>query len=369
MHIALIISSLETGGAERVLSELANAWISRGYKISLITLGASDHPPTYPLHPDIQLIYLDQKTTEDASFIVRFINIIKRILKIRQTVKTLKPNIVVSFIDVMNMTTLLATRKLRIPVIVSERTHPFHHQIPEFYKKLRTLTYPWASKVITQTHSANDCFSYLLSEKKAIIPNTVKRPKRQKSTADILKQVHKIISVGRLCPNKGFSTLITAFSKIVGRNPELTLTIYGEGGERTILEALIHNLGLSKVVFLPGVVRDIETVLYEADLFAFPSHYEGFPNALCEAMAIGLPVIASNCSGNVDIVRDGVDGRLFGVGDLPQLTRLLRELIEDAPQRLVLSKGAITLPDRYREESVLQMWDDVLREGVESLPL
>src|SRR5690606_29753976 len=111
------------------------------------------------------------------------------------------------------------------------------------------------------------------------------------------------------CPHKGFGALITAFSEIVLQKPDITLTIYGEGAERQNLESLIRGLNLTASVFLPGTVRDVEGIMYQADLFVFPSHYEGFPNALCEAMAMGLPVIASNCSGNIDIIREGVDGR------------------------------------------------------------
>lgn len=362
MHIALIISSLLPGGAERVLSQLANGWISHGYKITIITFSSPADLPFYHLDERVYLHQLDQFANREGSLLWRLKNIVKRILKLRQALKYEKPDVIISFVDLTNITALLANARLQVPIIVCERTHPRYYQLPALYNRLRLLAYSWAAKVVSQTASASGYFSKIPHSKKAIIPNYVKKPARQKKEADILRPVRNIISVGRLCPHKGFGALITAFSEIVLQKPDITLTIYGEGAERQNLESLIQELNLTASVFLPGTVRDVEGIMYQADLFVFPSHYEGFPNALCEAMAMGLPVIASNCSGNIDIIREGVDGRLFGVGDVAQLIRLMEELIENAPQRARLSEGALDLPDRFSEASVLQKWDAVLAE-------
>jgi glycosyltransferase involved in cell wall biosynthesis len=362
MHIALIISSLSSGGAERVLSQLANVWVSRGHKITLITLSEPNVLPFYHLDERVHLHQLNQLVTKEGSILWRLKNITRRILKLRRALKSVKPDIILSFVDVTNITTLLAGAGLRIPIVVCERTHPRYYRLPVLYNRLRLITYSWADKVISQTASASGYFSKIPESKRAVIPNYVKKPSYQKKEADILRPIQKIISVGRLCPNKGFAALIMAFSEIARRKPDTTLTIYGEGTERQNLETLIRALNLTARVFLPGAVQGIEAVMHQSDLFVFPSHYEGFPNALCEAMAIGLPVIASNCSGNIDIIREGIDGRLFEVGDIAQLTKLMRELLEDAPQRLRLSKAASSLPDRFSEASILQQWDAVLGE-------
>ena len=364
MHIALIISSLSPGGAERVLSQLANAWISGGHKVSIITFASPNVVPFYHLDERIHLYQLNQLIMKKSSPLCRLKNILKRILKLRQALKRVTPDVVISFVDVTNITALLAGIRLPIPTIVCERTHPQYYRLPAIYNRLRLLTYSWAHTVICQTASASEYFSNISDRKKAIIPNYVKKPGYQKNEVDVLRPVQKIISVGRLCPNKGFATLIKAFSEVVQQKPDLTLTIYGEGAERQNLEALIRELDLTAKIFLPGIIKDVEAALYQADLFVFPSLYEGFPNVLCEAMAVGLPVIASNCSGNVDIVREGIDGRLFSVGDVGQLKRLMGELIEGAPQRVKLSKGAMCLPDRFSQETILQKWDAALREAV-----
>jgi GalNAc-alpha-(1->4)-GalNAc-alpha-(1->3)-diNAcBac-PP-undecaprenol alpha-1,4-N-acetyl-D-galactosaminyltransferase len=360
MHLALIISSLQTGGAERVLSELANAWSVKGYQISLITLSAEDEKSIYPLNSRVQLFPLNQASSHHTSLLERLKRIARRIFILRKTLKSLKPDAIISFVDVMNITTILATRFLEIPVLVSERTHPAYHKLAYFYKILRRLTYPYADKVISQTDTASNYFSTLPLSKKVVIPNSVNKPVRQKKHDDIIKPVHHIVSVGRLCPNKGLQILIRAFSKVLTQNPNLKLTIYGEGEMRANLEQLIKELDVANAVFLPGVIQDIQTALIDADLFAFPSYYEGFPNALCEALAIGLPVIASNCSGTIDIIQDGVGGRLFPVGDVNALTDLLQELITDISQRVMLSEKAQHVIERFSHTSVMKRWEDVL---------
>lgn len=357
MHLTLVISSLSSGGAERVLSQLANHWIKQGHKVTLVTLASPDSPPFYPLDLQVDLIQLNQSQAE-TSLLERAKNIYKRVFSLRQTLKKLKPDRIVSFVDMMNITTLLATFGMKTPVIVCERTHPGHYRIPRLYTFLRTLLYPRATSIVMQTASAASYFKNFNAIK--IISNAVVVPPQVKQPSSL--KAKKIISVGRLCPFKGFATLIHAFSKLAPSYPELTLTIYGEGEERETLTKLIDSLGLSSKALLPGATRNIYPALLDADLFVFPSHYEGFPNALCEAMAVGLPIIASNCSGNVDIVRDGIDGRLFPVEDKEALAALMVELIEDNEQRMRLGERAQEVCARFSADHVYKLWDQVLNE-------
>ncbi|AIK96945.1 glycosyltransferase family 4 protein [Candidatus Odyssella acanthamoebae] len=354
MHVVLIISSLSAGGAERVLSSLANHWSKRGHEVTIITLAQSNTPPFYSLAKEIKLkqLGLSNSTT---SIPHRLLNIFKRLLTLRKTIKTLSPDVVISFISSMNITTLLASGRLTVPIIVSERTHPVYHKLPPLDTLLRRLLYPKATKVVVQTQSAADYFRPL--DNIAVIPNSVSVPP---TIAQQHSDVHQIISVGRLIPSKGFNILIQAFSKIVLDFPNMKLTLYGEGEERQTLEKLVADLNLKGRVFLPGLTQNIQAKLAEADLFIFPSHYEGFPNALCEAMATGLPVIASTCSGNVDVIQDGVNGRLFPVGDIEKLTHLMHELIQDTSQRHRLSTEAQKITDRLAEDKIYQMWDDLI---------
>ncbi|HRA43199.1 MAG TPA: glycosyltransferase family 4 protein, partial [Gammaproteobacteria bacterium] len=355
MHVVLVISSLNAGGAERVLSELANVWVSNGCQISLVTFSATTSNPFYPLDPKIFLVQLD-KTRVGFSFLMRLKNIFVRIVSLRRAIQKLNSDVVLSFADVTNITTLIATIGLKTPVLVSERTHPAYHQLPKFYQKLRQIFYPIAASVIVQTNSAAAYFNTNRFKNIKIIPNAVLRPIQSKVANTSSSVVKNIVSVGRLHPVKNFEMLIKILPELLKKSPHLILTIYGEGSERLNLEHLIHSLGLHDKVSLPGTIQNIQDALIKSDLFIFPSQYEGFPNALCEAMAVGLPVIASDCSGNIDIVRDGIDGRLFPVGDMQTLTKITLELLEDGLQRQRLAEHAKEICDRFEPDRIFKLW-------------
>ena len=192
MHRALIISSLNSGGAERVLSDLANYWVSKGHQVTLVTLASPDVKPFYPLDSKVRLIQLNQ-TQNESSFLTRLGNILRRVFCLRTALKTLNPDVVLSFVDVMNLTALLASVGLKTPVIVSERTHPFYHKLPSLYQGLRTILYPKAFRVAVQTQSAADFFKS--PRNLLVIPNAVKKPSLQKIT--VLDEAKHII-VGAL---------------------------------------------------------------------------------------------------------------------------------------------------------------------------
>ena len=355
MNITLVISSLSAGGAERVLSNLANYWDGKHHKVTLVTLAADK--PFYPLSETINLKQTDQVSVDGENFLIRIFKIVKRLYFLRKAIQKSKPDVVVSFVDVMNITTLISCVGLKIHVIVSERIDPHFHPLPRFYKFLRRCFYPRAKKVVVQTQSAAAYFKELKNI--VIIPNAVQ--KFSPITRDFSLPITHVISVGRLCEQKDFSTLIKAFAEVHKFHPTLVLTIYGEGSEHANLEALIQSLNMTDYVFLPGTVSDIEKVLSAADLFVFPSLYEGFPNALCEAMASGLPVITSNCTGNIDVVQDGINGRLFPVGDVDELFLLIRGLALDSEKCEKLSQSAITLSDRYSPDKIYQLWDEIIK--------
>ncbi len=353
MKLALFISSLRPGGAERVLSNLANYWAQRGHDVHLITFASPAEPPFYPLDQKITVHPLNL-LDETSSGFKRIMNIINRLITIRRVVKTLKPDRILSFVDITNIMVLIATFGLRFPVIVSERIDPHFYHILAIYKKLRYIFYPQARKVIAQTDNS---LKYFDIKNGIVIPNSVPEVSRKKINWDSIVQV---ISVGRLNFQKNHRILINAFQTVRLLYPHMTLTIYGEGPERENLEDLIRHLDLTDRVFLPGVVSHIEEKLAEADLFVFPSQYEGFPNALCEAMAVGLPVIASNCSGNVDVVQDGINGLLFAVGDEKALTERMLYLIDHPELWVRLGQKATEISQTYSPEKIYTLWDEIV---------
>lgn len=365
MYITLVISSIsESGGAERCAINLANQLINMGYKVSMVTFDNFTAKPFYELSLKVNLICLNQ-LSKLSNKIIRLFNIIKRILALRAVFYKLKPNVIISFVEITNITTIIAAIRLNIPVIVSERTDPIYYKIPIIYNKLRDLFYPKAKLIITQTKSAVNYFSKINNHKLLVIPNAVCKPIKIKS--NLSPKVINIISVGRLCKFKGFETLINAFFKIVKDFPDnldLKLTIYGEGIDRNRLEDLIKSYNLQSRILLPGSCNQIYEELLKSDLFIFPSHYEGFPNALAEAMAVGLPVIASNCSGNIELIQDQVNGRLFPIGDVDALALLIKELINDYTERTKLSLAANKIVQQFSEGKIYAKWEDAINSVI-----
>jgi glycosyltransferase involved in cell wall biosynthesis len=173
---------------------------------------------------------------------------------------------------------------------------------------------------------------------------------------------YRIVGVGRLVPQKGFDLLIEAFASVAAKFPAWDLEIWGEGPERTELTRLIEVRGLHERARLAGSTPDIEAVLHGADIFVLPSRYEGFPNALLEAMSHGVAAIAFDCPGaNSDIIEIGVNGILVKErGSVVGLSDALAELMSDASKRAALGREARRVVDKFSPRVVLDMWDAVI---------
>lgn len=366
MHLALIINSLGIGGAERILVRLAHEWAERGNKISFITF-FQETGFNYNLntkHKNITLINLGEKKPNN-NFFLQIIKIIKRTILLRRLFITLKPNIIISFLVGANINCLLANLGSNIPIIVSERIDPNKHVIPAIYKILRILAYKLATAIIVQTKLIKDYFPNFLQNQIFIIPNWVKEPKIKKllkSEDKPITPISKIISIGRLDQQKNHQLLIRAFAQLSDQYPNLTLDIYGDGVLRNDLEHLIISFNLQDRIKLPGITMNVESTLAEADLFVFPSAYEGFPNALCEAMAVGLPVIASNCSGSNEIVENNHNGLLFNIDNTQELVKCMELLINNPTHAHQLAINAQNIINQFNELKILTLWEQTLEK-------
>jgi GalNAc-alpha-(1->4)-GalNAc-alpha-(1->3)-diNAcBac-PP-undecaprenol alpha-1,4-N-acetyl-D-galactosaminyltransferase len=319
--------------------------------------------PFFPLHPQIEHkpLGISGYSRTTLSGIVASG---RRVLVLRQAIASCSPDVVISFIDRTNILTLLAARGLNRPVIVAERSDPSQKYIGWLWGLLRRVVYRQASAVIVQTESARSFFPDGLQQRIRLIPNPLDLP-----SPDLLAQKLQriddskvIIGLGRLSKEKGFDILIRAFAKITADFPEYTLVIWGEGDERQALERLIDELSLKEQVSLPGLTQAPSEKLFEASLFVLSSRYEGFPNALCEAQACGLPVVSFNCrSGPADLIRDGIDGVLVPPGDLDGLARAIGALMGDPDRRQALARRAGERLDRLATDRVAAEWERLFR--------
>ena len=366
MKLTLVIASLERGGAERVISVLASAWAERGSEVTLITFDDAE-PPAYPLHPRIELRSL-RVPNELAGNPVRALDRnVRRVRRLRRLIRESAPGVVLSFLDFPNLITLLATRGLRIPVIVSERANPAYDDLKAIWRVLRRCAYPRAAALVCQTSAMVAQLQKQIKIAGYAIPNPVEPTPSMGRAAPGESGVNSrtIIAMGRLVPQKGFDLLLEAFARVAGRHPEWSILVLGKGPLKATLEAQAESLGLRNRVRFVGAVPDPFPIMRAAGLFVFSSRFEGFGNALVEAMACGLPVISFDCpAGPSDIIRHGVDGLLVPPEDIRALADAMDHLMTDAAQRERLARRAPEVLERFSLERVLALWeklfDDVL---------
>lgn len=348
------------GGAERVMSVMANYWAEQGKQVTLITM-ASTGEDFYALHSDIHRVGLGL-TGSSFSLAEAIKNNVRRLKRLRQEIRASQPDFVISFVDTMNILTLASTAGLKIPVIVSERIDPRHQPIGLVWAGLRSLLYPFAEALVVQTDAVRDWAKKSVREKAIhIIPNPL-QPSLSRSVPPFRRHGGNptLVAIGRLHRQKGFDLLVRAFAKCVERHASWSLVVLGEGEEREPLEALIAALGLKDKVDLPGRVKDPSHILQQAELFALSSRYEGFPNVLLEAMSYGLAVISTDCaSGPGAIIRDGVDGILVPPNDVEAMATGMDRLMADRTERQRLGASAISVIERFGVDKVMSMWDDV----------
>lgn len=356
-RIALVIHSLQYGGAERVLAQLAEHWVSTGHTVSLITLSdaATD---SYPLPAAVNRFGLNLIKASKLPW-DPIINNGRRISAIRAAFQQVNPEVIISFTEKSNVLTLFASRGLNIRTIIAERTDPRHHHISFIWGYLRRKTYPRADLLVVQTASVA---AYCRREYPCpvkIIPNLA--PTVPDSGTRPLTARKRLLAVGRLDPHKGFKSLINVFSRLAATLLDWDLRIVGEGPEHRELEQLIAKLDLRDRVELPGWNPDIASEYAAADLFVLSSEYEGFPNALLEAMAHGLPAVSYDCdSGPRDIIRNGQDGLLVKPGDTAELERSLRQVMAGQSLRERLGGAAREVQSRFNSERIFASWDELL---------
>ncbi len=356
--LSIVIAALGAGGAERVATVLSSAWATRGIDVMLLTIDSADRD-FYTVHPNVTRKGLDLLRTS-RNFIDATIHNLRRVRRLRDGLARNHADIVVSFVDVTNVLTLLATIGLKTRVVVTEHIDPRYHPLPRIWKLLRRLTYPLADELIVLTEStARWGRSVTRRNNVRVIPNPLAAPPDPTPSSEI--EPNTVVAMGRLEVQKGFDILINAFGKVASMHPSWKLTIFGEGSERPRLERLVEQLGLTGQVTLPGITKDPFGVLAAADIFALSSRYEGFGNVLLEAMSIGTAVIATRCpSGPEDLITDEVDGLLVPVNDIETLAAGLHRLIEDEPARKRLGAAARMSAKRFSVEGVMRSWDPVL---------
>jgi GalNAc-alpha-(1->4)-GalNAc-alpha-(1->3)-diNAcBac-PP-undecaprenol alpha-1,4-N-acetyl-D-galactosaminyltransferase len=362
MRITLVMPTLSCGGAERVGAAMANYWIEKGNEVSLITFDDPQSNPFYELSAKLCHIKLGL-LNESGNLLEGARNNFIRIQSLRSLFKTRKADVIISLIGRSNIRVLFAALGLNIPIIVFEQIDPARDSLNRLWRILRLLAYQRAQQIVVLTQSFAEYFPSYLQERIQVIPNpialtNVSAPKHLSKL-----DTFEIIAVGRLELQKGFDHLLQALVELRSSSKNWTLTILGEGSQRQNLELLCARLNLADRVIFTGTVKDVTTFLKQSDLFVLSSRVEGFPLALCEAMACGVPVVATDCAASIrEIVRDGVDGIVTPNEDVAELTKAILTLMNNPQRRVQMSHQAPEIVNRLSLPVIMKKWDQLLRK-------
>lgn len=353
-HICFYIGSLHKGGAERVFVNLAGYFQEKGYQVTMVTQYQFPAAEEYALPPGVRRVLSDLTEVELSNS--RIINFCRRVSKLRRIWKREKPNLVLSCIGKNNFMTVVTTMFTKTKAVVSVVGEAKEEYPGRLMRLLANLLFPLAGGIILQTERSRYFFHRIVQKRAVILPNSLNpdfiRPRYEG------KREERIVSVGRMDANKNHEMMIRTFAALAKRYPAYTLTIYGEGELRGHLEALAAELGVADRVFLPGVIPDVARQTRRAALFLLTSYSEGVSNALIEALAGGLPVIATDVpsGGTVELITDGMNGLIIPAGDGKALEQAMDRVLGDPDYGDRLGREAAKIQERLAPERVNGLW-------------
>jgi GalNAc-alpha-(1->4)-GalNAc-alpha-(1->3)-diNAcBac-PP-undecaprenol alpha-1,4-N-acetyl-D-galactosaminyltransferase len=347
------------GGLERMAIHLMNAVVEHGHDVTLFTWDKIDSKAFYPMNKSIEWFQLDMGNPDyTAGMGMRM----RRMRTFRRLSGSVRPDVVIGFQYGAFLFAAVSLLGANTPVILAERTPPteFDHTSEGRYRRLIYQTMRLAPAITVQNESYVAFYPSYLRPRITVIPNPVFDGN---GFADPVggKERRTLLSVGRLAYAKNYPVLLRAFARVADEFPDWRLKLVGEGEDRPALESLINDLEIGRRVSMDGASSDVSSEYRAADLFCLPSRWEGFPNALAEAMAHGLPVVAfAGCAGAAELITSDRDGRLAGGnGDTDSLALTLRELMGNAQERGRLGFAARDITQRYHPEKIYDMWEQL----------
>ena len=346
MNIVLFSGGLSGGGAERVVCNLANFLIGQGHDVSILTM--SDDTPDYSLNNNIERIALLREGERKG--LVR--NYLLRWWRLLTYVRKSKCDSYVVVLPVTIIMLLALKKNTSAKIVASERNTPVRYN-----KKIRFFLKLFANKAngwIFQTEENQLWYKNVIKDcKTKVIPS---------------ERMKTIVTAGRLTNQKNQILLVRAFAQISSIFPEYQLIIYGDGSLKGNLEETAEQLGVKDQVILPGYTTNIEDRIKDASLFVLSSDYEGMPNALMEAMALGLPCISTDCDGGGArfLIENEKNGLLVPKGDVGALAVAMERMLSDRDFAEKCGREAHKICERLAPEKIYGEWESFIKEIVEN---
>ena len=372
MRITTVIGGLTGGGAERVCANLANAWVDRGWDVTLLTVAQNSLNSAYTIDSrvtrrDVGWPRQPRADEFDSASIVtqgleqascpELVAELSLITMIRAAILATTPDLVVAHVDMTNVRVLAAMLGTKVPVIACEHTDVNQIYLPR-WQAARYALYRRAAAVVA-SHRASADWLRRSGARAYAIPNPLVGPPSVK--LETKGEKRRIVSLGRLSPEKRPALMVRAFASIAADFPNWDLEVYGVGPLRDPLADLANELAPGRI-HLRGFTKDVYTILTGVDLFVSTSWVEGFGNTIWEALACGVPVVATDCGAAVrSLVRDGVDGLIVRERGITGLAAALASLMKDDTRRKAFAARAPEVLTRFSIESSLAAWDALLR--------
>lgn len=349
--ILLINSSLNRGGSERVMSILANELSKREYIVSMAIVYPEEN--VYKLEDSINTISLNYKNK---------INILKKfeqVYRLKNIIKSDNYDVIISFMQSINILTLLASINYKGKLIISERNDP--SKIKNIVlNTLANILYPKADILVVQTDSVINYFNKKIQKQCIVIPNPINPnlPKPYRGNRD-----KRIVAVGRLNYQKNFSLLLRAFKKFLKRYDDYILEIYGEGILLESLKEECKSLNIIEKVVFKGYVSNVNNEILKAKMYVSSSDYEGISNAMLEALGMGIPTICTDCpvGGARLIIKNKYNGLLVPVGDVDKLAKSMIELVENDKLVKKISLNSVNVNNDYSVEKIIDKWEKIIK--------
>lgn len=358
MKFLLIVDSFR-GGAGNVMQILAGALSRRGHQITLLLLNGAIDAPKHDLQG---VTVVEYPLVQKESAITPIGRLWRYKKAVKRLIKQYSPDAVLSFLTEYNGLTAWSVGG-KLPLVISERNNPFQEQVRPQWNLLRKRYYHKADRLVVQCSAFVDFYPERVKRKICVIQNPILKPSA--TAVDRSASAVRMVSMGRLNHQKNYPWMIEAACRIHARVPNFRLTIYGDGEEKDALLALIAERKAESYISLGGKTADPHGVLAESDIYLMTSDYEGFPNALSEAMAVGLPSVSRLChNGLYDLVEDGVSGYLVAPDDMDQFVNYAVKLATDPNFAKEMGNRARSVAERYGVSGITDQYEKALLEAV-----
>lgn len=361
-RIVFYTGNLGKGGAQRVIINLSEYLVKKGYPVTIVTITSIENE--YPLPENVKRVYSD--ITEEEMSDNRIKNFIARLQKLRRIWKEEEAGAIVSFIGKNNFMALVTSMGLKIPVVTSVRGEPTEEYYTPILRFLSKTLMGFSSGIILQTPDAREYFPKWI-QKKSIILNNPLNPNFIDNYYEGPRK-NEIVTVGRLDSNKNQQLIIDAFCQIAGDFPEVNLILYGNGEDREKLIEYAQKTAYKNQIFLPGPIRNVKTRIEKSKIFVLSSNTEGMPNSLLEAMALGIPSISTDCPcGGPRMLMEGKEnGILVPVGEVKPMAEAMRKLLTDEELWEKYSRNAYKISEELHPDKVNGQWEEYLNVFIKS---